>query len=102
MLLPAAEALLKQETVTFKDSVMHVTRHDEVSVPRTTVQVSNIPASFKQDTLRMLFENTKRSGGGPIENIEYDTNSGKALITFKDSAGICLGTFCQVLDLDLV
>ena len=93
--MPVAEALLTQGMVRFEDSVMYVTRHDVVSVTRATVQVSNLPASFKQDTLRLLFEDTKQSGGGPIDNIEYDVDTGRALITFKDSAGICLSTFCQ-------
>ena len=74
--------------VRFEDSVMYVTRHDVVSVTHATVQVSNLPASFKQDTLRMLLEDTKQSGGGPIDNIEYDIDTGRALVAFKDSAGM--------------
>jgi len=80
------------ETVKYKDTVMHVKRHDDmhaVSMPRATVEVSNIPSSYRRDTLTMLFENAKRSGGGEIEKIDFVPESGRALITFKDSTGIC-------------
>jgi len=73
--------------VKYKDAVMRVTPH---SLPSATIEVSNIPSSFKQDTLNMLFENVKRSGGGKIEKIDFAAENGRALITFEDSAGMCL------------
>jgi len=79
--------------VKYKDAVMRVTRHDgtcATSLPSATIEVSNIPSYFKQDTLNMLFENTKRSGGGKIKKIDFAAENGRALITFEDSAGMCL------------
>jgi len=92
--------MISQEMVKYKDTEMYVTRHCDTpaaavaSLPAATVEVSNIPGDFRQDTLLMLFENSKRSGGGEIDNVDYVERSGKALITFKDSAGICLVTCC--------
>jgi len=88
--------MISKESVQFKDAVMRVTRHDGTFAadgPSATIQVSNIPDSFKQDTLSMLFENTKRSGGGNIEKIDFAPDTGRALITFQDSAGLCLNKF---------
>jgi len=66
-----------------------------ISVPCATVEVSDIPSNFREETLVMLFENSKRSGGGAVERVDYITGSGRALVTFKDSAGKCLTKFCQ-------
>jgi len=76
--------------MTFKDHVMHITRHDgtcAVNQSSATIEVSNIPCNVRQDTLLMLFENTKRTGGGKIEKIDFAPASGRALISFEDSAG---------------
>jgi len=84
--------MICRETVQFKDALMRVTRHG--SEPSATVQVSNIPNGFRQETLEMLFTNTKRSGGGKIEKIDFAPETGTALITFQDTAGMCLCKFC--------
>ena len=78
--------------MTFKGAVMYVSRHDSAGA---TVEVSSIPSSVRQDTLVMLFENTKRSGGGDVQSIDYVAGSGRARITFKDSAGMCLTWFVK-------
>ena len=91
--------MIIKQTVTFKDTVMHVTRHDGMrtaSEPSAAVEVSNIPSSMREDTLKMLFENTKRSGGGDIERIDFVPGSARAVITFQDSAGIYLMKFCVI------
>jgi len=100
--------MITRETVTFKDSVMRVARHDgahdvtapdampDVSEPGAIVEVSNIPSNVRQETLTMLFENAKRSGGGDIEKIDFVQGSERALITFKDSAGTYPMTLCLI------
>ena len=79
--------------VKYKDALMHITRHDDMSADNATsatVEVSNIPSSYKLDKLKMLFENSKRSGGGETVKIDFMPDTGRALITFKDAAGIYL------------
>jgi len=78
--------MIRQGTVRYKDTEMSVRRWHCAS--SSTAEVSGIPASFKPDTLVMLFENSKRSGGGKIDNIDYVPASGRALITFNDPAGV--------------
>jgi len=83
--------MISKETVKFKNAVMRVQRDGTRagSRPSATIEVSSIPHSFKLETLTMLFENSKRYGGGKIEKIEFAPENGRALITFQDSAGVC-------------
>jgi len=83
--------------VRYKDAVMQVTRSTDKcpdSQPSATVEISNIPSNVKQDTLLMLFENTKRSGGGTVANIDYVMGSDRARVTFTDPAGMYLAVGC--------
>jgi len=89
--------MISKEVVRYKDAEMRVTRHGGTCASRVSaavVEVSCIPINFKRDTLVMLFENTKRSGGGEIGYVDYVPESGRARITFKDAAGMCLIMFC--------
>ena len=47
--------------------------------------------SISQQKLEMFFSNKKKSGGGEIESMEFISEEGKLLITFKDveGKGIC-------------
>jgi len=85
--------MISREMVKYKDAEMHVARHFDTSttsVPSASVDVSCVPSSFKHDRLIMIFENSKRYGGGEIEKMDYIAGSGRAVITFKDAAGMCL------------
>ncbi|KAK3606054.1 hypothetical protein CHS0354_006399, partial [Potamilus streckersoni] len=53
-------------------------------LPKTTVEVRGFSQDTSADALEMYFENTKRSGGGPIRNIEWKDEV--ALITFESEA----------------
>ena len=44
------------------------------------------PSSPKVNVMKLLFENNKRSGGGPIENVQA-LDGRQVLITFKDEKG---------------
>ena len=57
------------------------------------IKVTNIPPNTSQDALEFFFENRRRSGGGPIEELEYDPDTKSAVITFEDPEGeisICI------------
>jgi len=82
--------MISQKTVTHKDKTMRVSRHSgthTTNLSSAAVEVSNIPRGFRRDKLTMLFENTKRSGGGLIEKLDFVPDSGRAVITFTDAAG---------------
>ena len=51
------------------------------------IKVTNIPPNTSQDALEFFFENRRRSGGGPIEELEYDPDTKSAVITFEDPEG---------------
>jgi len=59
----------------------------EESVPPGTILVENIPVSMKKDSLVMLFENKKRSGGGKIFRTDFNDGDVKATITYENPAG---------------
>ncbi|KAL3863607.1 hypothetical protein ACJMK2_005358 [Sinanodonta woodiana] len=47
------------------------------------IRVRGIAKSISKDALEMFFENTRKSGGGDIENLEWERKKGEAFITFK-------------------
>ncbi|KAL3863202.1 hypothetical protein ACJMK2_004968 [Sinanodonta woodiana] len=53
-------------------------------IPKTTVEVSGFSQDTSKDSLEMYFENNKRSGGGPIKNIDWKDKG--VLITFESEA----------------
>ncbi|KAL3863200.1 hypothetical protein ACJMK2_004966 [Sinanodonta woodiana] len=57
---------------------------EHVDLPKTTVEVSGFSQDTSTDALEMYFENNKRSGGGPIRNIDWKDKV--AMITFESEA----------------
>lgn len=51
-----------------------------------TIHVSGLKKNVTKEHIEVYFE-SKRSGGGDIENITMNENEGKALITFVDPSG---------------
>jgi len=51
------------------------------------VVVSNIPKSLSEDFLFMFLENSRRSGGGEIANMQFDQKSATATVTFASPQG---------------
>lgn len=92
---PVAQTLLKQGHMTYKGERMVVTEytpsHDNsaqsVNESAVVVVVSGIPKNVTQETLVMYLENKRRSGGGQVKTIEYNSASGTAIVTFQDDSG---------------
>ena len=55
----------------------------ETSRPRA-VQVTGIASDTSREFLTLLFENQRKSGGGEIDELEYDNSTGTAIVTFTD------------------
>ena len=49
------------------------------------VQLSGITSSHTKDLITLYFENSKRSGGGLIDEVIVDADKGTAVITFASS-----------------
>ncbi|KAL3863075.1 hypothetical protein ACJMK2_004852 [Sinanodonta woodiana] len=52
------------------------------------LKVSNIPHGVTSDALQLLFENRKRSGGGKVKSLDFDTGLATAVIEFEDPSVI--------------
>ncbi|XP_045190679.2 uncharacterized protein LOC123547554 [Mercenaria mercenaria] len=62
-----------------------------------TIKVKGVDKSVSRDTVELYFENTKRSGGGDIDNVQSDEEEEDVLyITFKDKHGKSI--LCLVLE----
>ena len=56
----------------------------EACRPRA-IKVEGIPKDASEELLHLLFENRRKSGGGAIEQLDYDTDEDVAVIVFKDA-----------------
>ena len=82
----------------------------DLATPETcSVEVKGLDADTNEETIQLYFENKRRSGGGPVEELKYKQGSGVATITFKEAEGefelhlfqqssvyvLCLCCMCQ-------
>ena len=59
------------------------------------IKVTKLPIDTTEDNLTFYFENTRRSGGGEVENVTFDPDTQTAIITFKDDDGKCSVNACS-------
>ena len=64
----------------------------EDSGAEITVIASGIPPSSSEDSVRYYFENSRRSGGGDVCDIDF-SHDGKAVITFTAVEG--MNNYCS-------
>ena len=55
-----------------------------------TIKVSGLAAKTTEDSILNYFENKRRSGGGEVESVDLRSDTGVAVVTFKDASGKCL------------
>lgn len=60
---------------------------EETSDVFSSIEVSSLPIDITDDFITDFFENSRRSGGGEVEDVSYDEKTNTAIITFKDPAG---------------
>lgn len=51
------------------------------------LKVTKLPSKTTEDGLRFFFENTRKSGGGDVDDVEYDEDTASAIITFIEDEG---------------
>ena len=64
--------------------------HDSVQrviAPRNVILVSGIKETTTGELLKMFFENKRRSGGGPVKKLDYQSTKGQATISFHSEEG---------------
>ena len=57
---------------------------EEFDLQSFTIEVSGVKKETSEEIVKMFFENSRKSGGGKIENMWYDNDSGKYIITFSE------------------
>ena len=63
-------------------------QHSTGTETTKTVVVSGLSKTTSRDALLMYFESSKYSGGGEIETLEHQSETGMAEVTYKDASGI--------------
>ena len=60
---------------------------DSSESSRITIIASGISPSTTEDAVRNYFENSRRSGGGEVCDIDFNSDEGNAVITFTEVEG---------------
>ncbi|CAG2200843.1 LPCAT3 [Mytilus edulis] len=64
-------------------------KNDEPKKTTTNMlRVTKLPPTTTQDSLLYFFENTRKYGGGDVEDVEYDEDTASAIITFKEDEAV--------------
>ena len=63
---------------------------DDIGDGEKTIKVSGLAAKTTEDSILNYFENKRRSGGGEVESVDLRSDTGVAVVTFKDASGKCL------------
>ena len=50
-----------------------------------TIELNGLAPITTEDSIRNFFENTRRSGGGDIDSVEFNPEDGFAVITFMSA-----------------
>ncbi|CAC5399477.1 unnamed protein product [Mytilus coruscus] len=48
------------------------------------IKVTNLPVETTEENLRLFFENKRRSGGGDVDDVTYDSHNASAIVTFVE------------------
>ena len=58
---------------------------DHESCRPKAIKVQGIHKSTSESYMHVFFDNRRKSGGGEIEHLDFDTEEGTAVIVFKDA-----------------
>lgn len=54
----------------------------------SAILVTHLPTNVTDEQLELFFENSKKSGGGEVERVDYDRDTKSAVVWFKDAEGL--------------
>ena len=72
---------------TFQEEHLAETGYDETDLKSHSVEVSGVNKYTSQETLKMFFQNRRKSGGGKIDHIWFEEDTGNFVITFENRDG---------------
>ena len=52
-----------------------------------SIRVSNLPPDVIEEELREYFERRQEQGGGPVKYLSMSSQTGEAVVSFRDSRG---------------
>ncbi|CAC5424291.1 Protein mono-ADP-ribosyltransferase PARP15 [Mytilus coruscus] len=82
----------KEENVVHSDGEEQIDEEkmeDEPAKASTNMlKVTKLPSDTTEDGLQFFFENTRKFGGGDVEDVEYDEDTKTAIITFEEDEAV--------------
>ena len=89
------DSILEHGNHSFLNQPLHVSRpavkrdvrSQDNEGATNAILVEGLRPEVGRDVLELFFENTKRSGGGDITDIQMYQESGRAIIWFADASG---------------
>ncbi|VDI33877.1 Hypothetical predicted protein [Mytilus galloprovincialis] len=83
------DGYLSEITLTRMLGRVKISKKDEpVMVKRNMLKVTRLPPTTTQDSLQYFFEDTRKFGGGDVEDVEYDEDTASAYITFEEDEAV--------------
>ena len=94
-----AKRVVEKDKHTLNGATLEVTKemshkHKEAA---KTIMVTCLATKTTEDSLLNYFENRRRSGGGAVESVNIQHDTGTAFVTFEDADGKSLCTLLQGL-----
>ena len=91
-----AKSVVEKDKHTLNGANLEVTKEKHKEAAKT-IMVTCLAAKTTEDSLWNYFENPRRSGGGAVESVNIQHETGTAFVTFEDADGKSLCTLLQGL-----
>ena len=91
LILPVVNSVLQKDKHVIDGAALKVTAgnktcglpdKEEVQESRV-IEVHGLAATTTKDSICMFFENSRRTGGGDVEHVDYTPEKGIAIVTFE-------------------
>ena len=85
-MLQSQQHCLDGASLAVKVSVLAAEQTDQEDMEEyRTIELNGLAPTTTKDSIRNFFENTRRSGGGDIDSVEFNPKEGFAVITFMSA-----------------
>ena len=85
-MLQSQQHCLDGASLAVKVSVLAAEQTDQEDMEEyRTIELNGLAPTTTKDSIRNFFENTRRSGGGDIDSVEFNPQEGFAVITFMSA-----------------
>lgn len=90
LILPVVNTVLQRDKHVLDGAILNVTASKntcglpdkEEAQESRVIEVNGLAATTTKDSISMFFENTRRSGGGDVEHVDFTPELGIAVVTF--------------------